>query len=63
MYEYDEHELSFDYVNIRKKIGIVEINSKISRKKFKKIKKILSFFNKILVRNNKLDNNKKIYTS
>ena len=60
MYEYDEHELSFDYVNIRKKIGIVEINSKISRKKFKKIKKILSFFNKILVRNNKLDNNKKI---
>jgi hypothetical protein len=60
MYEYNEHELSFDYVNIRKKIGIVEINSKISRKKFKKIKKILSFFNKILVRNNKLDNNKKI---
>ena len=60
IYEYDEHELSFDYVNIRKKIGIVEINSKISRKKFKKIKKILSFFNKILIRNNQLDDNKKI---
>ena len=60
MYEYDEHELSFDYVNIRKKIGIVEINSKISRKKFKKIKKILGFFNKILIRNNQLNNNKKI---
>ena len=60
MYEYDEHELSFDYVNIRKKIGIVEINSKISRKKFKKIKKFISFFNKVLIRNNQLDNNKKI---
>ena len=35
IYEEHENELSFDSVNIRKKIGGFEINSKISRKRFK----------------------------
>ncbi len=60
IYDDKEHELSFDYVNIRKKIGIIEINSKISRKKFKSIKKILGSFNKILIGKNQLDNRNKI---
>tara|TARA_Y100001936_G_scaffold208783_1_gene214470 strand:+ start:10832 stop:12673 length:1842 start_codon:yes stop_codon:yes gene_type:complete len=60
IYDDKEHELSFDYVNIRKKIGIIEINSKISRKKFKKIKKILGSFNKILIGKNQLDEKNKI---
>lgn len=57
IYEEHESELSFDYVNIRKKIGKFEINSKISRKQFKKIKSIIQILNKILNRNNNLDNN------
>ena len=60
IYDDKEHELSFDYVNIRKKIGIIEINSKISRKKFKSIKKILGSFNKILIGKNQFDDRKKI---
>ena len=57
IYEEHESELSFDYVNIRKKIGKFEINSKISRKQFKKIKSVIQILNKILNRNNNLDNN------
>lgn len=57
IYEEHESELSFDYVNIRKKIGNFEINSKISRKQFKKIKNAIQILNRILNRNNNLDNN------
>ena len=53
------HELTFDYVNLRKKIGPFEINSKISRKKFNKLKNFINTFDKILIPNNHL-NDKKI---
>ena len=59
IYEEHENELSFDYVNIRKKIGNFEINSKISRKQFKKIKSIIQILNRIFNRNNNLDNNER----
>lgn len=57
IYEEYESELSFDYVNIRKKIGNFKINLKISRKQFKKIKSIIQILNRIFNRNNNLDNN------
>lgn len=59
IYEEHEKELTFDYVNIRKKIGGFEINSKISRKRFKKIKNVIHILNKILNRNNDLDNDER----
>ena len=59
IYEEHENELSFDSVNIRKKIGGFEINSKISRKRFKKIKNVIHILNKILNRNNDLDNDER----
>ena len=59
IYEEQENKLSFDYVNIRKKIGRIEINSKISRNQFKKIKSIIQMLNKVVIRNNNLDNNEK----
>jgi hypothetical protein len=59
IYEEHENELSFDYVNIRKKIWGFEINSKISRKRFKKIKNVIHILNKILNRNNDLDNDER----
>jgi len=58
-YDDQEGELSFDYVNIRKKIGIIKINSKISRSQFKTIKKFLQIFNKIAYWNNDFNNNLK----
>jgi hypothetical protein len=57
IYEERENELSFDYVNIRKKIGNFEIDLKISRKQFKKIKDVIQILNKIVYRNNNLDSN------
>tara|TARA_B110000438_G_scaffold126436_1_gene122925 strand:- start:1954 stop:3795 length:1842 start_codon:yes stop_codon:yes gene_type:complete len=59
IYEEHEKELTFDYVNIRKKIWGFEINSKISRKQFKKIKNVIHILNKILNRNNDLDNDER----
>lgn len=59
IYEERESELSFDYVNIRKKIGNFEINSKISRRQFEKIKGVIQILNKIVYRNNNLENNEK----
>ena len=59
IYEEHEKELTFDYVNIRKKIWGFEINSKISRKRFKKIKNVIHILNKILNRNNDLDNDER----
>jgi len=59
IYEERESELSFDYVNIRKKIGNFEINSKISRRQFEKIKGAIQILNKIVYRNNNLENNEK----
>ena len=58
-YDDQESELSFDYVNVRKKIGILEINSKISRSQFKTIKNFLQIFNKIAYWNNNFNNNLK----
>jgi len=58
-YDDQEGELSFDYVNVRKKIGIIKINSKISRSQFKTIKKFLQIFNKIAYWNNDFNNNLK----
>ena len=58
-YDDQEGELSFDYVNIRKKIGIIKINSKISRSQFKTIKNFLQIFNKIAYWNNNFNNNLK----
>ena len=58
-YDDQEGELSFDYVNVRKKIGILEINSKISRSQFKTIKNFLQIFNKIAYWNNNFNNNLK----
>ena len=59
IYDDQEEELSFDYVNVRKKIGIIKINSKISRNQFKMIKNFLQIFNKITYWNNNFDNNLK----
>ena len=59
IYEEHEKELTFDYVNIRKKIWGFEINSKISRKQFKIIKNVIHILNKILNRNNDLDNDER----
>lgn len=59
IYDDQEGELSFDYVNIRKKIGIIKINSKISRSQFKTIKNFLQIFNKIAYWNNNFNNNLK----
>ena len=47
------------YVNVRKKIGIIKINSKISRSQFKTIKNFLQIFNKIAYWNNNFNNNLK----
>ena len=58
-YDDQEGELSFDYVNVRKKIGIIKINSKISRSQFKTIKNFLQIFNKIAYWNNNFNNNLK----
>ena len=58
-YDDQEGELSFDYVNVRKKIGIIKINSKISRNQFKMIKNFLQIFNKIAYWNNNFNNNLK----
>ena len=58
-YDDQESELSFDYVNVRKKIGIIKINSKISRSQFKTIKNFLQIFNKIAYWNNNFNNNLK----
>ena len=58
-YDDQESELSFDYVNVRKKIGIIKINSKISRNQFKMIKNFLQIFNKIAYWNNNFNNNLK----
>ena len=54
------HELTFDYVNLRKKIGPFEINSKISRKKFNKLKNFINIFDNILIPNNHLYDKKTI---
>ena len=59
IYDDQEEELSFDYVNVRKKIGIIKINSKISRNQFKMIKNFLQIFNKIAYWNNNFNNNLK----
>ena len=58
-YDDQESKLSFDYVNVRKKIGIIKINSKISRSQFKTIKNFLQIFNKIAYWNNNFNNNLK----
>jgi len=58
-YDDQESELSFDYVNVRKKIGMLEINSKISRSQFKTIKNFLQIFNKIAYWNNNFNTNLK----
>jgi len=60
IYEEDPDELSFDYVNFRKKIGFININLKFSRKHFKILKNILEHFYPMFLSNQKFLKNSKV---
>lgn len=60
IYEEVPDELSFDYVNFRKKIGFININLKFSRKHFKILKNILEQFYPLFLLNQKLLKNSKV---
>jgi len=60
IYEETPDELSFDYVNFRKKISFININFKFSRKHFKILKNILEQFYPLFLSNQKFLKNSKV---